>query len=201
MVSRADNTNVESATAVPAQHADGLLAYLGLLALLIVGADALAAMKPVLPLPCWAVYDNLVHAAIGAALVLPAVLWGRWSWRFLVLAALSASLLDLDHFVAAGSLSLTDALSIGERPPTHSLLFIAAAGLAVGVLARSRIWGLVVLGALLSHLLRDSDGHGTRMFWPASAFHLPNWAYITLTLVVAGAFLVAGQRLAPRARS
>jgi len=201
MVTDAQEPPIGHETPARWSRLDGFVAYLGLLVLLMVGADHLCELKPVLPLPFWSVFDNAVHTAVGVAVVLPAVLWGRWPWRFLVVAALSASLLDLDHFVAAGSLSITDAVSIGERPATHSLLFSAAAGLGVGLLARCRVWGLVVFGALLSHLLRDSDGYGTRMFWPAESFHLQYWAYIALTLAVAAGFLAAGRLLVPRVRS
>src|SRR5690242_10164464 len=68
----------------------------------------------------WAALDVVVH---GAAAGLCAVwLLPAYGWRPLVSAIAAGILIDLDHAVAARSLNPFNMMSIGTRPPTHSLV-------------------------------------------------------------------------------
>lgn len=70
--------------------------------------------------------DNGLHTAIGgltwALTILP---YSNWSitWKCLILetvcASIAASVIDLDHFAAAGSIHINDATSLIHRPPLH----------------------------------------------------------------------------------
>ncbi len=87
------------------------------------------------------------------------------------------SLLDLDHFLRAGKLSLAAATHLpasqgqpgGGRPLGHALPVALLAALAVGTLLRSRRAGAVVAAAFLSHQLRDATRRGLWLCAPCVA--------------------------------
>ena len=70
---------------------------------------------------------------------------------------------DVDHFLAAGSLSLAEATALPRRPLTHSLtlglVLVVASELWLGR------WGLAVSLPYLQHLLRDGMRRGLWL-WP-----------------------------------
>ena len=117
-------------------------------------ADRIVVRRPFLGRPFWAVIDVLVHGAVALAVTGPCIRRATRGKRALALsglAFLSATVLDLDHFVAAGSLDLHAALSLAARPPTHSLTFALLLGTATSLLSRDRAAGWVVFAALASH--------------------------------------------------
>ena len=68
------------------------------------------------------IVDNLIHGIIGFLIVLPYSLINRpIKLKFPLLAMAVAMLLDLDHFAAAHSFSISEAISIEVYPGTHSL--------------------------------------------------------------------------------
>ncbi|GMF28706.1 unnamed protein product [Phytophthora fragariaefolia] len=83
----------------------------------------------------------------------------------------AASLLDVDHFVAAGALSLAGATHLNGRPFGHAVTFIVVVALLVNRSSKSaqarkrryRVCFIVV--AWFSHQLRDGMRHGL-WFWP-----------------------------------
>lgn len=82
----------------------------------------------------------------------------------LLCCALASILVDLDHFIAAASLSLTAARSLSSRPFAHALLFsLAVAALARGLL--SPRWAALLTAAHWLHLLRDALRRGLWL-WP-----------------------------------
>ncbi|TMW61293.1 hypothetical protein Poli38472_013756 [Pythium oligandrum] len=102
------------------------------------------------------------------------------SWRdwraFLtscLLAGVTAALLDLDHFIAAGSFSIDGATHLKGRPFGHAVTFILAVVLLVWAYSchkRANKWTIVhrvsfVVTTLLSHQLRDGMRLGL-WFWP-----------------------------------
>ena len=111
--------------------------------------------------------------------------------REAVLAGLFASLMDLDHFLAARSLRLKDATSPGGgtgRPFAHSLAFVVVATVLGGLFWRSRRSGAIFAVAGLSHQLRDARRRG---MWLASTPEgsaistrpLVDWQYLLLLCV------------------
>jgi len=141
--------------------------------------------------------DSTTHGAV-ALLSWMAVLGRSCSAdgvRQSFLCALVAMLVDADHFLAAGSLRLKDALSLSSRPPFHnsSLILILFVSLytvpyIIGYagdpdsLVSHLPW--IVLVALLSHHVRDATRRGL-WFWPfGSTRPLPNWLYITIVIAL-----------------
>lgn len=91
------------------------------------------------------------------------------------------SLVDLDHFMAAGSVSLADATNLQTRPLGHTVVAGVLSSIAVFVMClvyhvirqggyvlirdtpswyRSKRYALLVFSAYLAHLLRDSVRRG-----------------------------------------
>lgn len=72
----------------------------------------------------------------------------------------AASLLDVDHFLAAASLRLNDAMTLSTRPFGHAVLFVVTSVAIVrAVLPSSDAWLLLAV-AWGSHHLRDSIKRG-----------------------------------------
>jgi len=108
-------------------------------------------------------------------------------YKLIVIAGLAAMLLDLDHVVAAGSLSLYDITHLPARPVTHSLLFSAACGILASILSYSRINGWLIFCVLASHVVRDASTGMTPFLWPLPVDHLPVVASYSLQV---GLFLI-----------
>ncbi|KAL5020477.1 hypothetical protein ScPMuIL_003369 [Solemya velum] len=92
--------------------------------------------------------------------------------------------IDLDHFVAAKSLRLKDALSLTARPPLHSTTFVLATALSVWLLSYVfydkplKKLSLILAVAWLSHHARDGTRRGL-WFQPfGSTPSLPMWLYM-----------------------
>lgn len=107
-----------------------------------------------------------------------------------MLAFLVACALDADHFIAARSLSLRDATSLGTRPFGHAVLFVV---LASSILAAANPPAAIMVAvAWGSHQLRDSTRRGLWL-WPAgSTPPLPVWTYslACTALSLSGALLL-----------
>ncbi|KAK1800580.1 hypothetical protein P4O66_005785 [Electrophorus voltai] len=136
-----------------------------------------------------AALDNSVHGAVGL-----------WSWAIVIglrkksdfyevaLAGFLASVIDLDHFYLAGSLSLKAALNLPRRPPLHCSTLIPAICFSLRLLMWacrlkdswcSLPWMLFI--SLASHHVRDGARHG---LWACPLGHTPPisyWLYITIT--------------------
>jgi membrane-bound metal-dependent hydrolase YbcI (DUF457 family) len=112
-----------------------------------------AAQGVVGPSLLWALLDEVAHGAVAATCALWLV--PRWGLRPVVVAVLAATLIDVDHAIAGGSLAPERMMQLSARPPTHSLL--AALGLAIlaGMLGGTRIGHAVGVGTL-THILRDA---------------------------------------------
>jgi len=122
--------------------------------------------------------DNTIHASVAFLLLLPLFLLRGRSLALPIMGAVLASLIDLDHFVAAGSFSIQAALSLPSRPWTHSLTFILPAAAFAGLLFR-RFWLFaVVVVALTSHVLRDATGTPAPLLYPLPDVSISWWAYI-----------------------
>lgn len=81
-------------------------------------------------------------------------------------AAVSCSL-DVDHFIAARSLSIKDATSLPSRPFGHAVLFIPAVAAVVSLLAHP-VYALMIVTSWGSHQLRDGLRRGLWL-WPAGS--------------------------------
>nr|XP_048299029.1 transmembrane protein 267 [Myodes glareolus]XP_048299030.1 transmembrane protein 267 [Myodes glareolus]XP_048299031.1 transmembrane protein 267 [Myodes glareolus]XP_048299032.1 transmembrane protein 267 [Myodes glareolus] len=137
-----------------------------------------------------ALSDNIVHGVIG-----------MWSWAVVtgikkkadfgevLLAGFLASVIDIDHFFLARSLSLKAALTLPRRPFLHcsTVIPVAVVSLKLAMhLFRFRDswcflpWMLFISWA--SHHIRDGIRHGLWICPFGKTSPLPFWLYVTTTL-------------------
>ena len=114
-------------------------------------------------------------------------------------------MIDLDHFVAAGTLNLQTIETMGSRPDTHSLLFVAALALVTLLLTRRAVLAWSVFAVNLSHLLFDAAGGGVHVFYPSTALDGLPWLACpigTLALCAVSGLIARGRaRGVPRAHA
>ncbi len=120
-----------------------------------------------------ALSDGAAHIATALAVSLPAAPFVQDRKRFVALAALSAVAIDLDHVVAARSMSLIPCMTMPNRPASHSILTVGIVSYAV-----ERVWpgtqsGLSIVLGLGSHLLRDLATGGAPLFIPRRIIEIP----------------------------
>ena len=147
----------------------------------------------------------LVHGAIALIVVAPIVWHSRHRVAYAALAVAVGSVLDIDHFVAAGSTSLHAIETLGGRPATHSLAFIAL--LAVAALALTRraplAWSLFAVNA--AHVMFDAAGGHEQPLYPLGGQDGLPWLLcpVSIALLVLASALLARQRagVAVRRRS
>ncbi|GFS22551.1 transmembrane protein 267 [Elysia marginata] len=137
--------------------------------------------------------DSSTHALVGFfvwAMVENSSLLTDWSkWFNCVAAAVLAASVDLDHFLAAGSLSLKKALHLSKRPPFHNTSLVFGVTFAIIVLNKWRpktwIFALMFLSAWLSHHIRDANHRGLWIFPFGHTSLFSTQLYIGCILVLA----------------
>jgi membrane-bound metal-dependent hydrolase YbcI (DUF457 family) len=136
--------------------------------------------------------DPLQHGCIAAAVVAPLV--PRTGGRVIVTAVVAATVIDVDHAVAARSLRVAATTSLATRPRTHSLLAALGAGALVAA-AGKPVHGWATFGALASHLLHDAGDRAapTPVLWPfAPARQLGRrWQLAATTALILGSVAVS----------
>ena len=108
----------------------------------------------------------LIHGSISLFVVLPIVLRSSRRVLFGALAFIGGPALDLDHVVAAGSLSVWHIEHLNHRPDTHSLLFAGALALLAFAVTRRKLLAWSVFAVIVSHLLFDAAGAGEYWLYP-----------------------------------
>jgi membrane-bound metal-dependent hydrolase YbcI (DUF457 family) len=164
----------------PAWPAARTLAKGAALLALLSCADHVIVRQPVLGRAFWAAFDVLVHGAVALAVTGPCIRRAPNRRQAPLLAGLAfvpATVLDLDHFISAGTLDVNAALSLAERPPTHSLTFALLVGALAGLLCRDRAAGWVAFAGIASHVLRDAAMGTAPLLWPLGVDAVPWWAY------------------------
>ncbi|CBJ32551.1 conserved unknown protein [Ectocarpus siliculosus] len=81
-------------------------------------------------------------------------------------AACVGSALDLDHFLAAGSVRLSRATALAGRPWGHCVAALIVAAFAVAALTRNARAAVCVFSAGATHQLRDSTRRGLWLYPP-----------------------------------
>lgn len=106
-----------------------------------------------------------------------------------VLCGVIACAVDIDHFIAAKSFKLQDALQLNHRPFLHTMtvVFIVVPILQVWLAQNNyflRSLPYVFAVAVISHHLRDGNRRGL-WFWPlGSTPPVPYWIYICCTVAL-----------------
>lgn len=113
-----------------------------------------------------ALWELLAHGTLGLLVVLPIVWRSERRGRYALCAFAGGVALDLDHAIAAGSLSPRRMELLGDRPVTHSVLFVSALALAALAITRHALVAWAVLAVLLGHLLFDAAGGGVPLLYP-----------------------------------
>ena len=136
--------------------------------------------------------DPLQHALIAAAVVAP--LTHRRGWSPVATAVAAATVIDVDHVVAARSWRVRDTTALPARPRTHSLVTTLGTGAAVAA-AAGPLHGWAAFAGLASHLLHDAGDTAapTPLLWPfATARQIGRRRQLAGTaLLVAGSVLVS----------
>ncbi|KAF7282014.1 hypothetical protein GWI33_003675 [Rhynchophorus ferrugineus] len=149
-----------------------------------------------------ALFDNATHAIIGS------LCWTLFyinsnkigvSAKYIIfeiaICALIASMIDLDHFIAAKSFSLKDATRLKNRPFLHCTTLPLVVFMILAVISYSLQWNslkrfaLLLLTAFISHHIRDATRRGLWLYPFGSTAPIPYAFYITLTCLVPFVFL------------
>ncbi|XP_035213979.1 transmembrane protein 267-like isoform X2 [Stegodyphus dumicola] len=121
-----------------------------------------------------AVVDNLTHICLGAISWLIVISFENFTSEkitYILMCAFCAGAIDIDHFLAAKSFSLSAAVSLPCRPPFHnSTLMILGIASYISAMrykncASQEYIGWIILVAIVSHHLRDSLHRGLWL-WP-----------------------------------
>jgi hypothetical protein len=151
-----------------------------------------------------AIWAVLIHGVICSTAVAPLIWRSEHRIRNTLLAFAGGSAIDLDHFVAAGSLSLHAIETLGGgRPDTHSLLFVIALALVALALTRRAVVAWAVFAVNLAHLLFDAAGGGVHILYPSATPDALPWLASpigALTLCAMSGVIARGRhrRLQPR---
>jgi membrane-bound metal-dependent hydrolase YbcI (DUF457 family) len=131
-----------------------------------------------------ALWEVLAHGSLAVLVVLP-IIWVRSSRLPLALLAfLGGVALDIDHAVAAGSLTPRSMEQLGHRPGTHSLLFVCMVALIALAITRRKQIAWAVLAVLVAHLLLDAPGGGVRWLFPLQRPDAIPWLVCPIGIVV-----------------
>uniref|UniRef100_A0A8C4NBR5 Transmembrane protein 267 n=1 Tax=Eptatretus burgeri TaxID=7764 RepID=A0A8C4NBR5_EPTBU len=133
-----------------------------------------------------ALADSATHGLVAG--ITWFALAGRQRPGHVMFATALGMLLDVDHFLAARSLRIQDALNLSSRPPFHSILAVLV-GVSLSEIALRSLellpsWGflpVMLLTSGLSHQIRDANRRGL-WFWPfGTTPPLTYWLYVGLT--------------------
>ncbi|CAG7817927.1 unnamed protein product [Allacma fusca] len=133
-----------------------------------------------------ALLDNMTHVAIGVVswiVVEPSSIKVQRPSRSLIAVAVLSSLIDIDHFIAARSIHLKNAL----RAPYRGIFHCSGAMLVVNVImfCLNFHWGVVFLVSWVPHHLRDAVRRGIFLLPPQmSTDPLPNIVVTLLTMTL-----------------
>lgn len=144
-----------------------------------------------------AVWAVLIHGSLAVVAVAP-ILWrSRHRLIYTALAFIGGFVLDIDHFIAAGSLNLHTIETLGGRPDTHSIIFIAALAAVTLALTRSWLATWAMFAVNLVHLLFDGAGGNEHVLYPFTSVDGIPWLLCpigTLACLAVSAWLVRAPR-------
>jgi hypothetical protein len=112
-----------------------------------------------------ALMDNLSHMFIGVLSWL-IISYPKINTNEIILAAFCSSIIDIDHFIAARSFKLNDAISLANRPFLHNSLTLLIVNLILFILlivffnSKAFNWSIIFFIAWFSHHIRDANRRG-----------------------------------------
>lgn len=125
--------------------------------------------------------DALTHGVIAVIIVLPLLEITVINEILIAMVAFFiAGLLDIDHFVVAKSIHISDAIKLNSRPYTHSITFALILALLVWGISQRVLLGVVAFIAVTSHVVRDASGGITPLLWPLPTRKIPYWSYLII---------------------
>lgn len=130
-----------------------------------------------------AVWAVLIHGLIALFAIWAILRHSRRPLPYAAIAFVAASLVDIDHVFAAGSLGLHRIESMSGRPDSHCLLAAVVLAPFGWALTGSRIVAWCVLAVVTSHLVFDAAGGGTPLFFPAVRPSAIPWLLCPVVLV------------------
>jgi hypothetical protein len=145
-----------------------------------------------------ALWALVAHGLLGLIVIWPILRHSPRGRLYAALAFVGASLIDLDHVFAAGSVAFERLETLGHRPETHSLLAAVTLGLIAWGLTRRGSAGWCVFAVGSSHLLFDAAGGGTPLFAPIAGAQGIPWLLCPagiLALTAVSAAIVRGPAL------
>jgi hypothetical protein len=139
-----------------------------------------------------AVWAVLIHGVLGVLAVAPIIWRSRHRLSYGLIAFVGGFILDIDHFIAAGSLNLHTIETLSGRPDTHSIVFVLA--LSAVALAATRRWlaAWCVFAVNLTHLLYDGAGGNEHVLYPFTGVDGLPWLLCplgTIALLAASAVI------------
>ncbi len=135
------------------------------------------------------IYDAFIHGIISFLILFPLC---RHFYDY-IFAFLFAFLIDIDHFISARSLKISDAINLSTRPVTHSITFAAILGIIFWILflpSGNRTLPVIVFISLTSHFVKDAKEGITPIFWPARTMKIPYPAYIATEIILFAGMVV-----------
>jgi hypothetical protein len=116
----------------------------------------------------------LVHGCLGVFVVGPLLWRSRHRVVYGAIAFVGGSALDVDHFIAAGTLNLHRIESLpGGRPETHSIAFVLVLAVATFALCpvswsvgRRFVAGWAMFAVNMGHVLFDGAGGSEHILYP-----------------------------------
>jgi membrane-bound metal-dependent hydrolase YbcI (DUF457 family) len=131
-----------------------------------------------------ALWEVFAHGLLGVIVVSPLIWHSPRRTSLTLLAFLCGVGLDVDHVVAAGSFDPRDMEKLGQRPDTHSLLFVFTLALTVLVATRRKQLAWAVFAILTTHLLFDAPGGGVRWLFPLQRPEAIPWLVCPAAIIV-----------------
>ncbi|SFD00843.1 hypothetical protein SAMN05421780_11917 [Flexibacter flexilis DSM 6793] len=146
-------------------------------------SDYLIETRPIFKREYWALYDGVVHGLVGVIILLP--FFKEYNLYNFSLIFFISTIIDIDHFILAGSFSVSDAINLPMRPITHSITFALIFGFWVFIFFRTQpfvFW--IVFAALTSHVVRDASSGLTLIFYPFSISKIPYFSYLLVEILL-----------------
>ena len=112
-----------------------------------------------------ALMDNSIHGLVGVLTWL-VIAYPKVDLSELIAAGVLASIIDIDHFISAKSIKLTDAISLPNRPFLHNSLTLFILNIFLFLIFqfinsdKRYKWSILIFIAWFSHHIRDANRRG-----------------------------------------